>query len=607
MELKPEFRYNPKLRFFSKENKEENSLSIEEVTKFLLATSNDYDNKLKEIFLQFISINSKIYLQSKGIVNKTNSQLIKPISEKIRKSFAKHLKQNSHKHHAKTINKEISLSMNQIPMKTKIYIGLNSNLRLDEHQTFESLIGPHSLDSICSKLDYEMFLTMKKGLIKINPIPLETIPKMVHLVKKFQSEYGLNLKNMRTLSALLDIDAVSLGYFWLNEAKKKLELEPQVSKPKKIYTQKYVRFYCNICQIYACNFHFKEEIPDDNNEESNTDYSYYENYTKWPSKQLFLQNFKEPMIQWANYYRCPPTKNKFCFRMLHKDIDVTQIETLKLQKYQKELLKHCMKYNMLNPCFIHLLTQDPNIPCLVFYIYITQNALNKKKDEFILNLRNLVNNDALSPDNEKINQQKKNANNPKKLWKNKNWNKDQDFMEYIPCFHEGVCTEENCYCIKNRGYCEKYCCCSMFCEFVFQGCSCENGECVEQTCKCVQSQRECDPEICLRCNSKNNKFLTEMFNVKMPTCKNNFLTYNVKRRLLLGKSKICDGLGIFAGTLFKEGDFIGEYVGEVLTLEEADKRGRVYSSINVYYLFTLNNNNVILFHFFILAFILFIT
>lgn len=594
-----------KLLFFSKENKDESSLPIEQVTKFLLTASNDFDNKLKEIFHQFININSKIYLQSKAIVNKTNSQLMKPISEKIRKLFAKHLKQNSNKHHSKTINKEISLSLRQIPMKTKIYIGLNSNLRLDEHQSFESLIGPHSLDNICSKLDYETFLNMKKALLKINPIPLESIPKLVHLIKKFQSEYGLDLKNMRTLSAFLDLDTVSLGYFWLSEAKKKLEFGAAASnsKPKKLYTQKYVRFYCNICQIYACNFHFKEEIPDDNNEELNTDYSYYEFYMKLPSKQLFYQSFEENFIQWVSYYRCPPTKNKFCYRMLNKDMDLTQIETLKLKKYQKELLKHCMKYNMMTPCFIHLLTQDPNTPCLVFYIYMAQNGLFKQKEDFFKNLKDLVANDTLNQDNEKINQQKRNINNPKKLWKNKNWNKDQDFMEYIPCFHEGVCTEENCYCIKNRGYCEKYCSCSLFCEFVFKGCSCENGECVEQTCKCVQSQRECDPEICLKCNSKNDKFLIELFNVKMPTCKNNFLTYNVKRRLLLGKSKICDGLGIFAGTIFKEGDFIGEYVGEVLTLEEADKRGRVYSSINVYYLFTLNNNNVIFF-LFVFTFIL---
>ena len=43
------------------------------------------------------------------------------------------------------------------------------------------------------------------------------------------------------------------------------------------------------------------------------------------------------------------------------------------------------------------------------------------------------------------------------------------------------------------------------------------------------------------------------------------MMYNVKRRLLVGKSTICDGLGLYAGELLKKDDFVGEYIGEILT------------------------------------------
>lgn len=46
------------------------------------------------------------------------------------------------------------------------------------------------------------------------------------------------------------------------------------------------------------------------------------------------------------------------------------------------------------------------------------------------------------------------------------------------------------------------------------------------------------------------------------------------------------GLGLFAARAFKKGDFIIEYTGEVITNDEADRRGGKY-------LFTLNDTEVI--------------
>ena len=189
-----------------------------------------------------------------------------------------------------------------------------------------------------------------------------------------------------------------------------------------------------------------------------------------------------------------------------------------------------------------------------------QNDLLKKRDEMQWNLKNAVEMEKNIEKNKDL--LKKNTRKPAKnknlITNVNNVNKDAEFMEYIPCFHESAICDENCYCAKNRGYCEKFCCCSLFCELRFKGCNCPNGDCFQQNCECFQSQRECDPDVCLHCNAKNNIHLLEIAGVyNMPICKNSMLTYKVKRRLVLGKSTICEGLGIFAGQMFKKGDFIG--------------------------------------------------
>ena len=569
---------------------------LEQITKFLLTVALEYDSKSQEIFMQFIQFTQKSLLHTQTVSRKPQFQLCRIITEKLQPFLKSRVIKPSSTvaSYRKPLRREIELTARKLPPRTKIYIGLNYNLRLDEHQTLESMIGPRSLDLLCNLQDFQLFETMKRNLAKLGPLPLSSIPKLVYMIKRFQGQYGLNLNNVRTLSAFLDMNVTSIGYYWLSEAKKTLE-EPAINK-KKIYTQKYIRFFCNICQIYACNFHFLQKDDFLVEEDENPEYSYYNTFYNIPKKQLYIQNFKENQVYWVNIYRCSKDLGSYCYRALDPKLDISMVETITMKKYQKELINHCITFNMITPCFMYLLCKSVNpqetTPCLKFYLYIMQNQLLKKRDELLKTLKLSVEMENKTVNSEKLNQIKKNMYNPKKLWKTKHWNKDQEFIEYIPCFHENACTED-CYCIKTRGYCEKYCCCSLFCEFRFKGCSCVNGECSHQTCECFQNQRECDPDACLKCNAKNNKHLLEIFNVKMPVCKNSCLTYRVKRRLVLGKSTICEGLGIFAGQMFKKGDFIGEYTGEVLNFEEAEKRGRVYSNMSVYYLFTLNNNNII--------------
>lgn len=76
----------------------------------------------------------------------------------------------------------------------------------------------------------------------------------------------------------------------------------------------------------------------------------------------------------------------------------------------------------------------------------------------------------------------------------------------------------------------------------------------------------------------------------MPHCPNTNLLYNVKKRIILGKSLVCDGLGIFAGEGFRKNNFIGEYTGDIIS---HDMREIIYSNAGIHYTFSLRESMVI--------------
>lgn len=64
--------------------------------------------------------------------------------------------------------------------------------------------------------------------------------------------------------------------------------------------------------------------------------------------------------------------------------------------------------------------------------------------------------------------------------------------------------------------------------------------------------------------------------------------------LLLGKSTIDGaGWGAFNKYALVKGDFVSEYVGEVITQEEAERRGRIYDKHQRSYLFNLSTDCVV--------------
>lgn len=70
-------------------------------------------------------------------------------------------------------------------------------------------------------------------------------------------------------------------------------------------------------------------------------------------------------------------------------------------------------------------------------------------------------------------------------------------------------------------------------------------------------------------------------------CQNCYIQRGVPKQTLLGDSGI-HGLGLYACEDVHEHDFVGEYKGEIITKEEAERRGAVYELQKLSYLFSLN-------------------
>lgn len=129
---------------------------------------------------------------------------------------------------------------------------------------------------------------------------------------------------------------------------------------------------------------------------------------------------------------------------------------------------------------------------------------------------------------------------------------------FYPCRHSGVCNKNNCSCIKAEYVCTKACiwgnCGSNF----FQGCTCQKDCRNSVWCPCRDANRECDPDVCRCCRATARH--------SDGGCANMDVTMGRRiRSLLVGKSTIPGaGLGLFTKNALKKGQYIDEYIGELI-------------------------------------------
>ncbi|KAI6842518.1 hypothetical protein KC340_g420 [Hortaea werneckii] len=101
--------------------------------------------------------------------------------------------------------------------------------------------------------------------------------------------------------------------------------------------------------------------------------------------------------------------------------------------------------------------------------------------------------------------------------------------------------------------------------------------------------RECDPDLCGSCGVLEvlDPVNREREDPMHGRCRNACIQFGRPARTLLGQSGI-HGFGLYAGQTIRQHDFVGEYKGEIITKEEAERRGAVYEKQQLSYLFTLN-------------------
>eukprot|EP00049_Salpingoeca_infusionum_P003604 m.68299 g.68299 ORF g.68299 m.68299 type:complete len:795 (-) comp12192_c0_seq5:446-2830(-) len=153
---------------------------------------------------------------------------------------------------------------------------------------------------------------------------------------------------------------------------------------------------------------------------------------------------------------------------------------------------------------------------------------------------------------------------------------------YVPCDHPGKPCDETCPCAMSNNFCEKFCQCDDSCKRRWPGCRCK-ASCSTATCPCLAAVRECDPDLCTSCGAGKRDD---------PSCQNVVMQRRCHKHLLLAPSDVA-GWGIFTKDEIPKGAFISEYCGEIISQEEAERRGKVYDKYMCSFLFNLNSEYVV--------------
>jgi SET domain len=175
--------------------------------------------------------------------------------------------------------------------------------------------------------------------------------------------------------------------------------------------------------------------------------------------------------------------------------------------------------------------------------------------------------------------------NYKPTWYNR-YRDAEIFPFFFPCHHDEKCSDDNCTCIQRRFFCTKACGWGNESPNFFRGCGCK-GPC-KVNCTCLLAKRECDPNLC-----KCDGFLDPPGKPAVSQrCRNDSILMQRGPSLLIGRSEV-SGWGLFTKHSLKAGDFVGEYTGEAISQEEAERRGQIADAKDCSYLFMIASDVVL--------------
>lgn len=372
---------------------------------------------------------------------------------------------------------------------------------------------------------------------------------------------------------------------------KKLNIENCINKPMSIL--QYRKSYCPLCFKYLCRQHFYESFQEFQSEDMNGIIYIKSQLKKISGERNFFIKKDDEKIE--KNFICPDNipnnkcKQKYKVSLYKSNgIEENHIEIINLMSKNDFYILNCLlstkSFN--NSCFFAKFF-NYKYPCTTIekIILISQDEKNIREIDNYLTYEKMggIILPKISMEKMEIVNIKKDKN-QNKNYKNETSNitiNEKHKKKYIPCDHFGSCKKENCTCLNERGFCEKFCVCSNSkCEYLFEGCECTDScDKISQNtssnkCKCIKEGRECDPDICKNCKNIN-------------LCQNMKIYYKKYKKTKMGQSLIIPGAGLFAEEDIKANELINEYIGEMVEKDELERRSIINMAFERNYGFEL--------------------